>query len=463
VLLLLFAAGADAAVVADLLQGLQEIDINDYAIGLGATSKENVYVGAPDSTTFYPYVARLFPSDFDDGLLFSRAGAYGLRWMPNEKWEFGALGRIQTLGFDRGDSPELVAEPSREWTIEVGPTIAWRGPIRLDWTMFVDLLRSHRGAEHLLRLSLPRQYPQAFLIPEVGLHHYTGDFVDYYYGVRPSEFTSRPAYQGREANSVSLGVAWGVKIRSKWLLTGKFGVEYFASGISDSPIVDDDDRSSLSFQLTYDGDVFHAPSVLTAEPPRVAMMLGASRSEADERIDLGGDPGHDSLLHFDVDVRLGRLHHVGIGVVETAYDLPEQLNLAGDFEIRNVGLGYGFTLLRDHQKSLTVQAGVHFSELRFGRDAQETESLRPGPMLGAEAAAHFANKWSLGAKAQLLLLSGDRHSGRELFFAVGLQHQTFERVQLGFGYVFNRLSLTSGEVLAEPQYQGPSLLVTGSL
>ena len=44
-----------------------------------------------------------------------------------------------------------------------------------------------------------------------------------------------------------------------WIFTGALDIERFGSEISDSPIVDDDDQSRLSLQVTYDGAPFYLP------------------------------------------------------------------------------------------------------------------------------------------------------------------------------------------------------------
>ena len=87
-------------------------------------------------------------------------------------------------------------------------------------------------------------------------------------------------------------------------------------------------------------------------------------------------------------------------------------------------------------------------------------------MLALDGAAHFANRVSIRARLQLLLLDGDRYSGRQMFASFGVFHKTFTNVSLGVGYVFNRIAITSvdNELAArlEPLHQGPSLLLTAS-
>ena len=55
---------------AGLLDSLRAIDINDYAVGIGVSTTENIYVDAGDSQTIYPYLTKLVPSALDDGVTF---------------------------------------------------------------------------------------------------------------------------------------------------------------------------------------------------------------------------------------------------------------------------------------------------------------------------------------------------------------------------------------------------------
>jgi outer membrane scaffolding protein for murein synthesis (MipA/OmpV family) len=449
---------ADAS-SAGLLDGLRSIDINDYALGVGVSTTENIYAGAGDSQTVYPYLTRLRPSAFDDGVLFSRDAAYGVRWVSgNGVWEAGALAKLQTLGFEAADSELTTGLADRAWTIEVGPTLGWRGPVHVDWTAFVDLLRNHRGSNHVVRLSVPREFPRGYVIPEVAVHRYSGQFVDYYFGVPPElALAGRPAYRGDAANGVSVGLAWGARVTPNWILTGAFDLERFDSGITSSPLVGDEDQSRLTLQVTYDGDLFDAPGVVPAVP--VSVDLGFAEIEADSP-----DASRDALAYLEAGMRFGRRHRAAVGGFDITYARAGGAAPGAEVRIRNLQLLYGYYVLDDRQKTVAVQAGVNVGRISSeGELALLGRSLTPMPMLGLDASAHFTNRLSMRARLQLLLLDGEEYSGRQMLASFGVFHQTFAKVSLGVGYVFNRVALTSGdEALAarlEPLHQGPSLLL----
>ncbi len=446
---------------AGVLDALRAIDINDYAVGIGVATTENIYADAGDSQTIYPYLTKLVPSALDDGVTFGRDGAYGVRWLSSNGFEIGALAKLQTLGYEADDSERFAGLADHAWTVEVGPTVGWRGPVHVDWTAFVDLLRNHHGSNHVLRLSLPRAYPRGYLIPEIGLHRYTRQFVDYYYGVpADAAVPGRPAFEGEPADGVSLGLAWGVRVTPHWIFTGAVDVERFSSEIADSPLVVDDDQSRLTLQVTYDGAPFYMPEAAVSFPVNLDLGIAEIEGEA--------NASSDSLGWFEAGARFARRHRVVVGGFDATYSHMTAGGADTEIGIRNLQLLYGFDVLDDRQKTVTIEAGLHIDEL--SADAEELQlpgrTAKPFPMLAVDAAAHFKSRLSVRAKLHLLMLEGDGYAGRQMFASFGLYHHTFPNVSFGLGYVFNRIALRTGnaEVAArvEPLHQGPSVLIAGS-
>jgi outer membrane scaffolding protein for murein synthesis (MipA/OmpV family) len=450
--------GLAAPCCAGVLDSLRAIDINDYAVGIGVSTTESIYVDAGDSQTIYPYLTKLVPSALDDGVTFGRDGAYGVRWLSSNGFEIGALGKLQTQGYEADDSPMFAGLADRAWTVEVGPTFGWRGSVHVDWTAFVDLLRNHKGSNQLLRLSLPRAFPRGYLIPEVGFHRYTRQFVDYYYGV-PLEAAApgRPAFEGEPANGLSLGLAWGVRMTPHWIFTGALDVERFGAEIADSPLVADDDQSRLTLQVTYDGAPFQAPDAATQVPVNLDFGLAEIKGET-------ADDSSNSLGWFEAALRVARRHRVAVG----GFDATYSPSAGAEILIRNLQLLYGYDLLDDRQKTVTVEAGLHVDKLSADDAALQLpgRTANPLPMLAVDAAARFESRLSIRARLQLLMLDGEGYSGRQMFAAFGLYHRTFANLSFGVGYVFNRVALRTANAelapLIEPLHQGPSLLISAS-
>jgi len=474
---------ASAALQAGLLDELSAIDINDYAIGLGVSYGDSVYVGDDASSWVYPYVTKFSPEDFDTGVLFVRARGYGVRWLADAGWEIGGLARMQTLGFGANGSPKLDGLEDRGWTVEVAPTLGWRRwPVNIDWTAFVDLFRNHTGTNQLLRVSKSFVFQRGYVTPELGLNYYSSSYVDYYFGVSaPATRADRAAYAGTSADGASLGVAWGYRVKPKWLVTGKYSVEHLGSGITDSPIVDTSKRRSLSLQFAYDGTLFDElaePAFAHGRTWATSLALTLASVDADTTIepppdDPAGPAGDFSteatLVNLDARVTLAGRHRIDVGFFRALHERSDG-STASELTVRDLQVAYGFDLIRDAQKEVTLLAGLHVNELSLiaepGSGARDARSTAPLPVLGVAATARFANKLSAQADLRWFMLDADRHSGNQVFARLAVMHHTFEHAELGIGYVLNRLSVDSdkgdfgGHI--KSSYGGPSLVLIGS-
>lgn len=479
VLPLCFAAPAAAA---GLMERLLEFDLNDYAVGGAASVSESVYVGVADSSVYYPVIMQHFPSAFSDEVVFSRDSGYGVRWLPAERWEIGALARFQSLGFVAGDSPELAGMPDRPWTLELGSTIGWRGPVHLDWTMYLDALRHQTGASHFVRLSLPRRGARSYVIPELGWRRYTAKFADYYFGV-PAEAATpfRPAYEAGAASGWSAAVSWGTRINDVWLLSGKVGIERFGDSINASPIVDDENRGYFSLRIAYDRPMFAPlgrPSDVGQKRPVVELRLSAADVDTDVWF-LDGDPEgvdrtgrrDDDAEYLDLLAHFAPRHSLHAGGLNAVHDAKAAgaLPSVAQAEFRERYIGYALTVLDEPQKTLRAAVGINVSRIELhGVDAavapEHLRSRSPRPYVAAAAEARFKRKLAATAQVQWSLLGYEGYSGARLLFAAAITHRTFRRAAFGLGYVFNRLSVEAKDADAarlDFDYDGPLLTIAG--
>jgi MipA family protein len=74
--------------------------------------------------------------------------------------------------------------------------------------------------------------------PRVGLEWADADHIGYYYGVRPSEATAtRPAYNGRSASSLELGLDVRWQLDRRQTLFANFNDERYPNVIRNSPLI----------------------------------------------------------------------------------------------------------------------------------------------------------------------------------------------------------------------------------
>ncbi|WP_417551498.1 MipA/OmpV family protein [Marinomonas fungiae] len=115
------------------------------------------------------------------------------------------------------------------------------------FTPFVDLTAAlssdvsdtHEGYEAKFMLSKKLDTDVGAFIPAVAIQHQSEELVDYYYGVRAGEATSRfAAYKGKAATNANASITHVYPITTEWHVATRLAYDHLGEGISDSPIVE---------------------------------------------------------------------------------------------------------------------------------------------------------------------------------------------------------------------------------
>ena len=165
-----------------LLDYIRNYNLNDYALGIGVSAAQNPYIGADNSVYAYPYLTSFRHSSMTDDWLLIRDGELGFRWVNDAGWELGAVGRVRTLGLGDVETDDLLGISDREWTLEVGPTIGWRGwPVHVNWTTYFEASDRHHGLASQLAFLLPMEWSRGYFVPSIELIQQSGDYNNYYF------------------------------------------------------------------------------------------------------------------------------------------------------------------------------------------------------------------------------------------------------------------------------------------
>ena len=136
---------------------IRAYDLNDYSLGVAVTAVESPYVGGETSFFAYPYLTSFRDSSFTRDWFLISEGDLGIRYVTESEWEFGVVGRVQTLGLGDNDSPELRGLNDRTWTIEMAPMIGWRGwPVHIRFKTYFEVLGRHGGNTSQLAFLIAR-------------------------------------------------------------------------------------------------------------------------------------------------------------------------------------------------------------------------------------------------------------------------------------------------------------------
>ena len=496
---------SDAASAGKILDFIRDYDLNDYAFGVSFGTGKNPYIGGENYTILYPYLTSFQDSAFTEDWFLIRDGAIGARWVSDNGWELGAVGRIETLGLGASEAEELIGVEDRKWTIEMGPTIGWRRwPVQFHLTTYREITGRHDGLISEFSMSLPFKWSRGYVVPSVELIYQDSDYVNYYYGVSSDEATSiRPAYSPSDAYNTAIQARWGYALSEKFLLSGSFSVEYLDSVITNSPIVGRDTLWSAHVGLAYNANIFQSRVYegSNRNDPRFNFRVGAFYDNIDSKVtrdtadgvpgfevdveDFLGAADEDLIPQLDATYRIGQYHSLEAGYFELRR--KSSVVLDQDFSFGDINfpagtqidsrlnstvfhMSYAYSLIRDHQKELAFMAGLHVSHFDTEITADDTGDTQrsnvgtPLPVLGVLASVAVGQKSSINAKLQFFRMDFDHYQGSLNYFTIDLKHDFSNSVSAGLGYNYYGMNLGSNESEANGylklRHRGPVVFMT---
>jgi outer membrane protein len=494
-------AGTLPCFAGPLLDRIRNYDLNDYAIGLAYAVSQRPYADASNAQLLYPYLTSFEHSAFNDNWLLIRGENVGLRFVTDTDWEFGLVGRLQTVGTGMAESDTLSGIEQREWAIETGPLVGWRRwPVHVQFRTYWEIPNRHSGSTAELEFSLPRQYRKGFIVPALRYSYLSSAYSDYYFGVSAREATpTRPAYSPGSSGSISAGVTFGYELAPQWLLTSTISAERLDEGISDSPIVARNNLWSASVRLAYNADIFAPRESGPATGSRqVEIRLGAFSSGIDTRVrnrnvapgareaidleDLLGVAERETVLQSEFRFRVADHHRLEIGsfslrrrsMTSLGRDLeiddrqfPAGTPVEARIESSLVRAGYAYSLIRDPQKELAFTAGIAIIEFETsireenGIEPARVSAKTPLPTFGAAATVAIGNRWRLDAGLELFYLNFDQYDGFLSNFRIGFERALGQCMSAGLGYNFYRVGLRARDEELNGRFdlshQGPRL------
>lgn len=139
-------------------------------------------------------------------------------------------------GYNQSDAPILNGMEDRKGAFWYGPALSWRSGYG---TLTGDLLTSaNKGEQVHITFSKAFQYGKLSIEPHVGANWLSHTYVNYYYGVQPSEaLVDRPTYAGSSTVNVSVGSKFDYHFAQHQTVSLDIGAARFGDGITDSPLV----------------------------------------------------------------------------------------------------------------------------------------------------------------------------------------------------------------------------------
>jgi len=460
---------------------VREYDLNNHALGLALSTRQNIYKGSDNSSYLYPYLTSFRAAALTDDWIVVGEGDLGFRYVNKTGWTLGAVGRIQTTGL--ADNDLLVDIEERKWTLEIAPAIGYRGwPVHVNLKTYFEVTDRHQGTISQLEFSYPRGWDGGYLVPAIEFIHQSSDYSDYYYSVGDTETApGRPAYEAGSASNFAIKIQWGYALSHRWLLSGRIRLEYLDDEITDSPITDRDKIWSASLGLAYNANIFRPR--INDNPPVSVPRMEFKISVLDDHIDttLTADPGgsdpdieagledllglsdRETVSQFDFTLRFATYHRLefsygdirqsGSTTINNSFNIrnnafQEGITLKTKIDTRILRLSYGYSLMKDAQKELGITAGIHSTRLNTRLIVPETgqevsfDNMPLLPVIGVFGSVRLGKHTSLSAEIQIFRMDFYRYDGSLNYLRLEwLRH--FGIFDLGLGYTYYSMNLDS--------------------
>lgn len=482
--LVLLAVAAKPAQAGRILDYIRNYDLNDYSLGVAVAVSQSPYTNASNSVIIYPYLTSFNHQAFTDDWLMLNDGELGVRRVFQSGWEYGAVGRVQTLSLGAERPDELQGLFDREWALELAPFVGYRGwPVQFRYKPFKEITGRHGGWEHNFQFLYPIERQNGFIIPSIIVSHMDDDYTDYYFQVtEPESRPGRPVYDPGAATNIMAQLRIGYRVWDKWLLNFRVAYELLDDEIVNSPIVDKDGTWSGSVGLAYNADIFQ-PREFDQDIgpiPRLAVRAGVFQNHVTTTVRRKGDDGiwnppyeigggiadneDDAAYQLDAVLRVGHFHRLEFG----AFDFTTQItglleepvtvgdtrfeggtNLVLKSSLRITRLGYSYSLMHDAQKELAFMGGIHNTKLStdvFSPDTGETvraTASSPMPVIGANGSITLTPKTKLAARLNFYAMDFEQYEGNMSSFDVAVEHRLWDMLSMGIGYHYYRLKLES--------------------
>ena len=204
---------------------------------------------------------------YEGKYLFARGSSGGIHVLKSEGLELNLYTRYRFQKLDPDSNVFYEGLDEREQTLDAGVELGIRqrwGEIKLDWV--ADTLNRHNGQE--VRFAYRYRFATGpwSISPFISWTWQDDDLSDYYFGVSAAEARpDRPAYSPGDSQWVSFGLNTAWQVSDRIVFFGNFVFGGADSGITNSPLVEEDGFSTAFIGGTYlFGDV-HKPSYIMDE------------------------------------------------------------------------------------------------------------------------------------------------------------------------------------------------------
>ncbi len=217
-------------------------------IGLATVNSQSIYQGGKSQTRVFPAI------DYQYKRFYFQAGDLGFKVVDDENWEVDFGLGVDLIGdVDRGDSPSLRNLPELSLPLNAFTSAQYKSSIGLFKIKYNhEINNKHNGNTSSLSYSAPIFVGKWLFLPQLSYEYYSAEVINYFFGVNPTDASLEfPTYQANSDTALSLSILSLYKINDKWSFVGNLKNDFLGDEITDSPIVEDDQRLSVFAGFLY--------------------------------------------------------------------------------------------------------------------------------------------------------------------------------------------------------------------
>lgn len=222
-----------------------------WTFGLLAIERDAPYRQLDEDLLVVPLVR------FEGERFYLRGLRGGVVLVEDGGFELGAYVEGRGDGYEAADSPYLAGMDDRDFSLDAGLAASWRVPRvgQFEVSLGTDVLDRSGGQEAGVSWTGLVRAGSWRLLPGVSLRWQSSDMVDYYYGVLPGEaIAGRPAYAPGSALFPAVSLLATRPLGERWEFFARAGHTWLPSEVTNSPLVDQDSRTSVIVGLGYTFD-----------------------------------------------------------------------------------------------------------------------------------------------------------------------------------------------------------------
>ncbi|MGH8443672.1 MAG: MipA/OmpV family protein, partial [Solimonas sp.] len=203
-------------------------------VGVGAALQQQAYEGIDADILPLPLIS------YENRWIAVGVPSLDFKLLSDGPLRFALRASYARDGYDASDAPILAGMDKRKDSFWGGAALRWDAGIAvLSAQWLTDLSGYSEGQK--ASLSIERSFTAGRFIftPRAGASWQDSKFIDYYYGVKPSEARAgRPAYTGESSIGFQTGLRTAYLLNSKQSVFVDAGIELLGREIEDSPLVD---------------------------------------------------------------------------------------------------------------------------------------------------------------------------------------------------------------------------------